>query len=72
MSHVIQLLGGMRLGGSCRVCGKKTCVACSRTCDKYLMMVCQGCVKTIEVWINGSLYHRKICDFCISVYPQSL
>ena len=58
--------------GNCRVCGKKTCVACSRTCDECLMIVCQNCVKTREVWIQGSLYLRKMCDFCVSVYPRNV
>ena len=54
--------------GKCRVCGRKTCVVCSRTCDECLMTVCQSCIKSREVWINGNLYLRKMCDFCVSVY----
>lgn len=56
--------------GNCRVCSKKTCIACSRICDECLKITCQNCIKTREVWINGSLYLRKMCDFCTSVYPR--
>jgi len=27
--------------GNCRVCSKKTCVACSRICDECLKIVCK-------------------------------
>jgi hypothetical protein len=58
--------------GNCRVCGRKTCVACSRICDECLKIVCQKCIKTHEVWINGSLYFRKMCDFCAKVHPRNV
>jgi hypothetical protein len=56
--------------GNCRVCGRKTCIACARICDECLRIVCQNCIKTREVWIQSSLYLRKICDFCASVYSR--
>jgi methionyl-tRNA synthetase len=56
--------------GNCRVCGGKSCIACFRVCDECLKITCQNCIKTMEVWINGNLYLRKMCDFCVSVYPR--
>lgn len=53
-----------QIRGKCRVCEKKTCVACSRTCDSCVKMVCPDCVLTREVWRQSKLYFMRICDFC--------
>jgi hypothetical protein len=36
-----------------------------------LRIVCQNCIKTREVWIQSSLYLRKMCDFCAGVYNKN-
>jgi len=59
-----------RIKGRCAVCGRLICSNCARLCEECLRLSCPDCIRTREVWIQGRLYLRRICDACWERYPR--
>ena len=50
--------------GNCRICDRKTCIACMRICDECLKIVCPNCIMSRELWRDDKHYFRKVCKNC--------